>query len=375
LGKTNTPQFAGDNQTHNKVFGQTNNPWNVARTPGGSSGGSAVAVAAGLSPVDIGSDLGGSVRRPAHYCGVYGMKPSDFTVPHTGHIPPPPNIRSWGMLRYLFSPGILARCVEDLELALPLIAGADGSHTDVPPLHISPAPRKPISELRFAWTDDFDGLPVTQETRKALEDLAGRLRTAGCRVERLSPPGFDFRLALRTDGEIEQTSFFARSHLPRFLLRGMADLIFARDPLASGYLSGAGATLGAYTAAMVRRDGFIDQLENFLGNWDGWLVPAAPTPAFPHTHTTNPLEQLTASLQVDERQVSYFIGTSVHTNIFNLTGSPVVVLPVTLSRDGLPIGVQLVGRRWQDMDLLSAAQKIQEVIGPFQPPPGYAESS
>jgi amidase len=375
MGKTNTPQFASDNQTHNKVFGQTNNPWDTARTTGGSSGGSAAAVASGFSPLDIGSDLGGSVRRPAHYCGVYGMKPSDFTVPHTGHIPPPPNVHSWGMLRYLFSPGTLARSVEDLQLALTILAGADGSHSDVPPLHLSASPNKPLSELRLAWMDDFDGLPATEDTRKALKDLAGKLAAAGCQVERAGPPGFNYRLALRTDGEIEQTSFFARSHLPRFLLRGIAGMTFARDPLVSGDLDGAGASLGAYTTAMLRRDGFIDQLESFLGNWDGWLVPAAPTPAFPHTRTTNIYEQLTSSLNVGERRVSYFLATSVHTNIFNLTGSPVIVLPAAHSGEGLPIGVQLVGRRWQDMELLSTARTIQDVIGPFQPPPGFVGSS
>jgi amidase len=371
LGKTNTPQFASDNQTHNKVFGRTNNPWDLARTPGGSSGGSAAAVAAGLSPFDIGSDLGGSIRRPAHYCGIYAMKPSDFIVPHTGHIPPPPNVQSWGLSRYLFSPGMLARSVEDLRLILSLIAGPDGSHTDVLPLDLSALPSKPLPELRLAWMDDFAGLPVTEDTRKALEDLAVRLEAAGCQVKRDSPPGFDFRQALRTDGEIEQAAFFARSHLPRFLLRWIAAWIFPRDPLASGYLYGAGASLGAYSSALVRRDAFINLLENFLGNYDGWIVPVASTPAFPHTRTRDYLEQLTAMVDVDGRRVPYFIATAGHMNIFNLTGSPVVVLPTARSKEGLPIGIQLVGRRWHDMGLLNVAEEIGKLIGPCQPPAGY----
>jgi amidase len=371
LGKTNTPMFAGDNQTHNKVFGQTNNPWDVNRTPGGSSGGSAAAIAAGFSPLDIGSDLGGSVRRPAHYCGVYGLKPSDFVVPHTGHIPPPPNVQSWGLLRYLFSPGPLARSVEDLRLALSLIAGPDGRHSDAIPFQPNSPIIRPPGPLRFAWTDDFDGLPVSEETRQALKDLAVKLEAAGCRVQRAGPSGFDYRQALRTDGEIEQAGFFARSHLPRPILRWIAGSIFSRDPLASGYLSGAGANLGTYASALARRDAFIELLETYLADWDGWLVPTAPTPAFPHTSTRGKLAQLAARIEVDGRPVPYFSGTSAHMNIFNLTGSPVVVLPVARTKEGIPIGVQLVGRRFQDMELLNAAAQIEQVIGPWQAPPGY----
>jgi amidase len=275
------------------------------------------------------------------------------------------------LLRYLFSPGPLARSVQDLQVALSIIAGADGVHSEVPPLKLSSPPDCVLGQLRFAWMDDFDGLPVTEDTRYALEDLAARLGAQGCTVQRASPASFDFRLALRTDGEIEQTSFFARYRLPRFFLRWIAGWIFPRNPLASGYLFGAGANLGAYASALVRRDAFIDLIENFLQNWDGWIVPVASTPAFPHTRTRNQLEQLSATVEVDGKRVSYIIATCAHTNIFNLTGSPVVVLPAARSKEGLPIGFQLVGRRWHDMELLNAAEQISKVASSFQPPPGY----
>ena len=133
LGKTNTPEMAGDEQTNSPLFGRTNNPWNLERTPGGSSGGSAAALASGMSPLDIGSDIGGSVRNPAHFCGVFSLKPSDYRVPFTGHIPPPPGTKGRGLLRYFLTPGPLARSVQDLRLALSIIARPDEREWEVPP--------------------------------------------------------------------------------------------------------------------------------------------------------------------------------------------------------------------------------------------------
>jgi len=370
IGKTNTPEFANDNQTDNRQFGRTNNPWDLSRTTGGSSGGAAAAIATGCSPLDIGGDLGGSIRRPAHYCGIYGMKPTDHLVPHTGHIPPPPGVRSWGMLRHLFSAGPLARSVADLRLALTLIAGADGHDPEVPPVSLSaPQELRPLRELRIAWTDDCAGVQPTAETRAALEAFAGQLQSLGCRVERCAPSGFDFPEALHTDGEVEQTSFFAQAHMPRLLLRVIARLWYSRDPLVSGYLSGAGSDLGRYSSALVRRDRYIDLLERFLENWDAWLLPVAPSAAFPHLpQTASTLKKLTSHVDIDGKPVSYMLASTGNMNIFNLTGSPVVVLPLAHTKEGLPIGVQVVGRRWMDMELLAVAGQLAEVIGPYQPP-------
>ncbi len=375
LGKTNTPEFASGNQTDNRVFGRTNNPWDLSRTPGGSSGGAGAAIAAGFSPLDLGSDLGGSIRRPASYCGIYGLKPTDSLVPHTGHIPPPPGGRSWGLLRSLFSVGPLARSIPDLRLALAIIAGADPFHPEVPPCTLADAAPRRLETLRIAWTDDFNGLPIAAEMRTAVQELARRLAACGCQVEQTAPTGFDFREALCIDGELEQTTFFARSRMPRPLLRLAGRRLYARDPLASGYMRGAGATLGSYTNAMVRRDQYIERLESFLGQWDAWLLPATPTPAFPHLQVNNHFDMLRAELDIDGKAVSYFAATSTTLNPFNMTGGPAVVLPFGQTHSGLPVGVQLVGRRWHDMELLAAAEAIAEACCPFQAPPGYDEAN
>jgi amidase len=161
LGKTNLPMLASGGSTENPIFGRTNNPWDLARTPGGSTGGGAAALAAGMTPLDIGSDAGGSVRIPAHYCGVYALKPTQHRVPLTGHIPPPPPLRAAQVLRYGAVLGPLARSVADLELALRIVAGPDGQDWAVPPAALAPVPQRRLQDLRFAWSDDFGGMPIT----------------------------------------------------------------------------------------------------------------------------------------------------------------------------------------------------------------------
>ncbi len=372
MGKTNTPEMAGDEQTNSPLFGRTNNPWNLGRTPGGSSGGSAAAVASGMSPLDIGSDIGGSVRNPAHFCGIFSLKPSDYRVPFTGHIPPPPGSKGRGLLRYFLTPGPLARSVEDLQLALTIIAGPDEREWEVPPVPLAPSPARDLREFHFVWSDDF-GVPVSAEIRTALADLAAELARSGCRVERRDPPEFDFAQALQVYGELKEAALTVRSsplHLPRFVWRALSEQIPSSNPTSRGLMRGAGADLQGYARALSQRDVFIAKMEHFLADWDAWLCPVAALPAYPHLQARNPIEQLRATVEVDGQKIPYLLATSVYTGLFNLTGNPVVVLPLARTKEGLPIGVQVVGKRWNDMALLAVAEQLTQVTGRFQPPPG-----
>jgi amidase len=373
LGKTNTPEMAGDEQTNSPLFGRTNNPWNLERTPGGSSGGSAAAVASGMSPLDIGSDIGGSVRNPAHFCGVFSLKPSDYRVPFTGHIPPPPGSKGRGLLRYFLTPGPLARSVQDLRLALRIIAGPDERQWEVPPVPLEPATQRNLHELRIAWSDDF-GIPTSNEIRAALANLASELTRLGCHVERCNPPEFDFVQALQVYGVLKEAALTVRStplHLPGIVWRSIAELIPSTNPTARGLLRGAGTNLRDYATALSQRDVFIAKMERFLDGWDAWLCPVAALPAYPHLPSQNPIEQLRATVEVDGQQIPYLLATSMYTGVFNLTGNPVVVLPLARTKEGLPIGLQMVGKRWGDMDLLAVVEQLARVTGDFQPPPGY----
>ncbi len=362
LGKTNMPMLAMDVQSDSPVFGRANNPWNTAHTTGGSTGGGAASVAAGLSPLEIGSDIAGSVRIPAHYCGVFSLKTSEHLVPLTGHIPELPGApRS---MRHMLIIGPLARSIEDLRLALSLIAGPDGQSWETPPVPVTPVPSRPLREYRFAWTDDF-GVPVTQDTRAVLERVAKELTQAGCRVERVSPADFDFEAAWRVLSEMSGAAFGAGVGLiPRLQTTMMNLMITDSSTQMRSLMRGLWMSMPRYVRVLTRRDALITKLERFLSEWDAWLCPVTSGPAFTHRKIGKPIE-------VDGQKVSYFSASTGYTSIFNMTGSPVVVLPAGSSKDGLPIGIQVVGRRWQDMELLAVAKALTEVTGKFRRPPGY----
>jgi amidase len=362
IGKTNLPTFGGDSQTDNPLLGRTNNPWHLGYTPGGSTGGGAAAVAAGLSPLELGSDWGGSVRVPAHFCGVYTIKPTDHRVPWTGHIPPLPG-SSWGM-RHLAVIGPLARSVDDLELALRIISGPDGRDWQVPPINDLPVASRPLDGLRLAWSDDFAGAPVSVETRAALAALVGRLQDRGCTVERWLAPGFDLMRAWELWGELRQSELSSALPLEAEVAEAQrfGVSLDSEVPWLRGRARALNGSARGYMAALSARAALINALEHSFASWDALLCPVAAGPAFPHCPTGTPVA-------IDQNLVPYWMATGMHSMPFNTTGHPAVVLPLTLSRTGLPIGVQMVGRRWGDLELLAVARQLATVIGACPRPP------
>lgn len=363
LGKTNMPTLALDVQSDNPVFGRANNPWNVACTPGGSTGGGAASVAAGLSPLEIGSDIGGSVRIPAHFCGVFGLKTSEHLISMAGHIPETPGAPRG--VRHMGVAGPLARSVEDLRLALSLLAGEDGRTWEVPPVPLAPTAKRSLADCRLAWTDDFGGAPLARDARAMLETTVERLAQAGCHVERLNPPGFDFEVAWQAWGELLGAEVGAgMDRLPRFMTSMQFRMMPDRSILKKSFIRGLHMNMHQHAQVLTRRDGLISKLEDFLSGWDAWLCPVTAGPAFAHCKMGHPIE-------IDGQPQSYHTTNVGYTAVFNITGSPVVVLPAGRSSAGLPLGIQVVGRRWRDMELLAVAEAIADVTGSFQPPPGY----
>jgi amidase len=367
MGKTNLALLATDWQTNNPVFGRTTNPWDEARTCGGSSGGSAAAVAAGLTPLDVGSDLGGSIRVPAHFCGIYGLKPTEHRVPSTGHIPDwhIPGMTSRGSVRHMGVYGPLARSIADLRLCLSVLAGPDGRQSEVRPMPVATeSASPPVQELRIAWTDQFGDAAVSADTRTTLERLAATLEHNGARVERIEPQ-LDFGSLWRTWGEISGAE--VGGPMP-FLLRNLMRLQFLlmrdRSPIRAGMLRGVRLTMRELTRALACRDELMRSIDDLLERFDALLCPVTHTPAFTHRKPGRPIE-------VDGRQISYFIAVGGHTTPFNLSGHPVVVLPAGWSKEGLPIGVQVVGQRWKDEQLLAIAASLDEHISDLRHPPSY----
>jgi len=363
LGKTNVPTLARGNHTINPVFGRTNNPWDVTRNPGGSSGGPAAAIAAGLSYLELGSDIGGSVRHPAHFCGIYGLKLTGGRVSGQGHLHSPQPLRipaGWEALLQLGAFGPMARSMNDLRLSAPLLAESASPVMET---------RLPKSSLRIAWTDDFGGTAIDTDTRRLMQQMAERLAQAGCFVQRLEPANLDFEDAWYTSGVcLGAIDTLFHPPLTRGLYRFGAPLLAAlgpREPLMQGLFAGASLNATSVHHALCQRELMIEQLEQFLHQWDAWICPIFPTAAFTHRAEKAPIE-------VDGQPVPQLLANLKHAILFNVSGHPAVALPIGFSSEGLPVGIQIVGRRWAEMDLLNVAEQIDQIVNGYRTPPEYA---
>jgi len=286
IGKTNVPVMLGDFQTNNPVFGRTNNPWNVERTPGGSSGGAAAALASGMTPFEIGTDLSSSIRLPAHFCGVFGLKPTERRVSLTGLIPNPHGIpRS---VRTMACIGPMARTVEDLDLLFGVIAGPDIHDTEVQPVPVDDVSIPSLNQLRIAFAQTFPGFPVAADVRDAINELAQQLDRSGAMVAETTLPELDFLQELAGAGQ----------------LIGMMIGAFQQEE------RGQPATLPQYLEALHRRDQSIIAWEQFFQEWDALICPASMITAFPHCEPGAPL-------RVDGHDVNYWM-VSAHGALFNL---------------------------------------------------------
>jgi amidase len=259
----------------------------------------------------------------------------------------------------------MARSVEDLVLGLSLMCGPGPRTFQVPPVPVEAAPGVPsLRELKLAWTDDF-GAPVTGDTSRALASLAGELERLGCRIERCDVEGFDGPLASEAWGALwlPEVGTPLPPPGPEGVERGAwAPHLESEDHGLRGMARMLEGTVNILMEYMLIRDRLIGVMEEFLTQCDALLCPVTVGPAIAHCEQGIPIA-------VDDRTVPYWVAGIHYTAPFNLTGNPAVVIPMTRSADGLPIGLQVVGKRWDDMRVLRIAQAISEIIGPFQPPP------
>jgi len=365
FGKTNTPEYAGDWQTYNEVYGRTNNPWDVSRTVGGSSGGSAAAVAAGLTPLEFGSDIGGSIRVPSHCNGVYGLKPSWGVVPVRGHIPGRPGS--------LITPdvgvaGPIARSVADLRTAFGVLAGPLPEDAPGWRLDLDPGPElADVAGLRVAvaFGDGVDMVPIARAVRVQLGGFAARLSAAGAEVE-------DARLPVPL---AEGLATWRDVTMP-IIGAGLPDATFARfaaleeAPGDDPALAAGRALASRYRdvlAATDRRQRQRTAWTEFFRRYDVLLAPVMPVAAFPHD-TDRPFEA--RMVDVDGIAVPHPLAAAWVCAI-GVMLLPVVTLPVGLTESGLPVGVQVVGPFLSDLRLLRIAEMLDAAAGPgFSAPPG-----
>jgi amidase len=334
LGKTNCAPLCMDVQTANPVFGKTSNPRNCERTSGGSSGGEGAAVAAGFSPLGLGSDTAGSIRIPASYCGVYGFKPTSGIVSRAGLIPPLPG--KVDLDHHLTAVGPLARSVRDLLLCHRILARA----------RESVAQKTTAAELKVACTVTVPGMPLDDPVREALAGVASVLKAANISLEETLVP-VDLPLALKNAMELLYFEFFP--HETNQYLRKAFWKTLMR-----------GGTFRHYTTLLETRLRLMGALDRFLCGYDCWMLPATPTTAPLHNPTQRPV---TIVQNGSRKEVPYYQAALSFTFPFNLTGHPVVVLPVAADAAGLPVAVQLVGRRGGDLELLHCAALLDGVLG------------
>ena len=347
LGNTNTPEFLMAYETDNRLTGKTSNPWNLAHSAGGSSGGEAAAIAAGCSAGGVGSDGGGSIRVPAHFCGICGLKPTPGRIPTTGHFPPGGGAFSWiGVV------GPMARAIVDVRSLFEVMAGPDAGDALSAPVPLRAYRQGELRGLRIGILES-DALGVaTVETRAAVERAAKSLGDRGFNVEPFRLEGLDRALDL-------WWFFFGPviGDLIRHSVAGHEDQI---SPMLREYLSsvtsGNSITLDQFMKACADRDLLRAKILRQMQDTPVLLSPVSTSPAFRHG------------------QGNYLPGTGYRDTMrfsqwLNLTGFPGASVPAGVSNEGLPIGVQVIGRPFEDELVLAVAEAIEQARGPWQPPP------
>jgi amidase len=368
LGKTNVPVGLGDWQSYNDIYGTTNNPYDLGRTPGGSSGGSSAAVAAGYGPLSLGSDIGGSLRVPAFHCGVYAHKPTFALAAPRGHLPPPlpaiPFDRDMAVI------GPMARSAADLSLLLGVIAGPDPLEAGIAyRLALPPARHDSLKDFRVLVVASDPLLPPNREVRDAIEKLAEGLAKAGVNVTRQSPLLPDFAASTRLYMRM-LLSFLGAFMLPEVYAGAQtaaAQLSPDDKNLAAERLRGITASHRSWVLDEGARARLRTQWRELFKTFDAVICPVMPTPAYPHDHSP---EQEKRRINIDGTDYPY-PDQLAWPGVATLPGLPSTAIPLGLSAEGLPIGIQIVGPWLEDRTPLKLAELIEREFGGFVAPPMF----
>lgn len=370
FGKTNLPLYAGDWQSYNDVYGTTNNPWDTSKTPGGSSGGAAAALAAGLTPLELGSDIGGSIRTPAHYCGVYGHKPTHDIISLRGHIPGPPGTMAQPDLAVA---GPLALTAADLKLALDILTGPQRNRSLGRRLLLPPPTVTELKSLRIAYWFDDPRCPIDSQMRALYQQMIDALRAAGATVQAARPAGLTLDdilafymplLASVIGAGVPQKLYRRLPIMARSLrlMRRVRDEIPADAP---DYLEDMALSHRRWLGANEARMKAQHKVADFFEQVDVLLMPIVPTTAQPHNQAG---EIIMRTMQVNGESRPYgdhFPWIALATAL----GLPATSAPVGFV-DGLPANVQIVAPQFNDYNTIAFAKLLQTVIGGFVPPKG-----
>ncbi len=368
FGKTNMPKYGEDFQTYNDLHGQTNNPWNLSRSPGGSSGGSAAALASGLTGLEIGNDIGGSIRTPASFCGIYGHKPSYGIVPDRGKIPPPPGLFTGD---YTVEPDIvvngpMARSPQDLALALELIVKPATSDKIAWSIKLPPSRKKKINDFKIGvWLDD-PICPVDINISDRIRKVADALSNAGAKIEEQHPQ-VSFERSFEVFTSLLNGVMGAAAPKKKFKtwIENEGNMAPDSPDYQVKQIKGAIQRHRCWLSTDAERQMMRQKWADFFVDFDVLLCPTAPVTAIPHDHSS----WFKRTIEVNSKAYPYsnLMGWAGLTNIVFL---PATVTPVGLAPNGLPIGVQIVGPYLEDHTPIQLAIAMEDIVGGFTPPPG-----
>ncbi len=361
LGKTNIPVALGDWQADSPVYGRTNNPWDISRTPGGSTGGGGAALAAGMTPLEVGSDIGGSIRVPAAFCGVYGHRPSETAIPKSGGFPMEdlPNPAALMSVQ-----GPLARSAVDLELLFNVLVGPEPGEDVGWKLNLPAARHQRLADFRVALLPPPLGVVASADMLSRLDALASWLSHGGAKVA-TAAPAFDMEAYYHD--YIRLLNIMVTPSTPRQERVAKATTLRKTgNPFDSALADGLDMDAAAYVALIARRERARVAWQTFFRDWDVVLAPMALDVAFPHQEG----EQETRSLTVDDRTLPYS-ATLLYAMPAIFTGQPSTAFPGGLNEAGLPLGLQAIGPYLEDRTPLKFAQLLEEAWYRFESPPGY----
>jgi Asp-tRNA(Asn)/Glu-tRNA(Gln) amidotransferase A subunit family amidase len=350
LGVTNTPELLMAWESDNILYGRTNNPWDLGRTAGGSSGGESAAIAAGLSVAGVGSDGGGSIRVPAHFCGICGLKPTPGRIPITGHFP-----KSGGPFAFLGAVGPMARTIADLTTMFAVMAGPDDGDPSSAPVSACQVNEKELKQISVGCFEDDGRTPVTKETRAAVKRAVELLSESGLRIEEFRPEGLE-------EARHYWWKFFGTAGGMIFtpMLRGHEKELSPTFREFFLWTSAEPAHTGeSLLTTWLRRDELRENILRQMRKYPVLICPTAAIPAFRHGER---------EWTIDGKTVKYLDAWS-YCEWFNLLGFPAVVVPMGLSEEGLPIGIQIVGRPWEEETILAIAAILERAGGPLHAAP------
>lgn len=359
IGKTNLALYALDWQSTNPWFGQTNNPYDVDYVAGGSSGGSAAALASGFTPLELGTDAGGSIRVPAHFCGVCGIRTTESALSNRGNMVTPGLPR---MGRYLTSNGPMARNVADLILGMEVLWSSGQEHSENPPLALKQYQYEG-EKLNIAYSQTLNGLTLDDDYKEIYQSFLEKIQQSNHKLTQ-SKPSYSYSNLINLWGRIAGFDFGAA--LKRVPFKGLISYLFIKSKYKDGQWAkamgqGASSSHYNYTEALQLKDDVSDTFTEFFKKHDIWITPVSIAPAFKHKKPGVPFE-------INGWKVPYTKAFIPFNFPSTIPGHPIVVIPIGITKKGLPVGIQIHGQKWRDYKILQIAKELEKLTVGFQIP-------